>query len=87
MHNLLLGCLLELCENPKTIPHIHTWRGKEDSSAPHLFIQMWRYEEQRIKVKRNPEGCIADVTAALAGIMRTSIVRDYLCKIVFIVCD
>lgn len=70
MHNLLLGCLLELCENPKTIPHIHTWRGETDISAPHLFIQMWRHEEQRIKVKRDGNGCIADVSTALAGQMQ-----------------
>nr|XP_039253375.1 cilia- and flagella-associated protein 69-like [Styela clava] len=70
MHNLILGCLLELCENPKTIPHIHTWRGEDDISAPHLLIHMWRQEEQRINVKRDMNGCIADDSAALAGQMQ-----------------
>lgn len=70
MHNLILGCLLELCENPKTIPHIHTWRGEDDISAPHLLIDMWRQEEQRISVHRDANGCISDVTHALAGQMQ-----------------
>nr|XP_002126046.2 cilia- and flagella-associated protein 69 isoform X2 [Ciona intestinalis]XP_018667628.1 cilia- and flagella-associated protein 69 isoform X2 [Ciona intestinalis] len=70
MHNLILGCLLELCENPKTIAHIHTWRGMSDITAPHLLIQLWREEEKSMGVLRDETGCIVDITAPIAGAMQ-----------------
>ncbi|XP_052820058.1 cilia- and flagella-associated protein 69-like [Mya arenaria] len=67
MHNLILGCLLDLCENPKTIHHVLTWRGKENSSAAHLFCETWRGEERDLGVKRDGNGAIADVHKPLMG--------------------
>ncbi len=59
MHNLVLGCLLDLSENPKTIPHINAWRGKGDISAAHQFCEIWREEERTIGVQRENNGAIA----------------------------
>ena len=59
MHNLILGCLLDLAENPKTTPHILAWRGRDDISAGHLFCNMWRDEENDIGTQRENTGAIA----------------------------
>lgn len=59
MHNLVLGCLLDLCENTKAIPHVGAWRGKDDTSAAHLFCDIWRREEQDIGVARHHTGAIS----------------------------
>ena len=66
-HNLILGCLLELCENPKTIAHIHSWRGTDDVTAPHLLTHLWREEEKKIGAVRDQNGAISDLTTPLAG--------------------
>nr|KAG5707622.1 hypothetical protein BaRGS_031004 [Batillaria attramentaria] len=67
MHNLIMGCLLDLCENPKTINHVLTWRGQDSSSAAHLFCHIWRKEETEIGCKRDAHGAISDVTKPLMG--------------------
>ena len=59
MHNLILGCLLDLCENSKTVPHIRVWRGKGDQSAAHLLCEVWRKEENDLGVKRTEDGSLA----------------------------
>lgn len=69
-HNLILGCLLDLCENPKTIHHIHTWRGKENCSAAHLFCEIYRNEEKDMGVKRDKDGAISDITKPLMGTLQ-----------------
>ena len=69
-HNLILGCLLDLCENPKTIHHIHTWRGKDNCSAAHLFCEVYRNEERDMGVKRDKDGAISDVTKPLMGALQ-----------------
>ncbi|KAH3715889.1 cilia- and flagella-associated protein 69-like [Dreissena polymorpha] len=72
MHNLILGCLLDLCENPKTVHHVLTWRGKDNSSAAHLFCETWRSEERDLGVKRDNNGAIADVRRPLMGSLQDS---------------
>ncbi|RUS81453.1 hypothetical protein EGW08_010793 [Elysia chlorotica] len=67
MHNVILGCLLDLCENPKTVNHVLTWRGKDGCTASHLLCQIWRQEESEIGVKRDNEGAIYDVHKPLMG--------------------
>lgn len=67
MHNLILGCLLDLCENPKTINHLLTWRGKAGCTAAHLLCEMWRKEEAEMGVKRDANGGIVDVSKPLMG--------------------
>ena len=59
MHNLLLGCLLDLCENPKSVAHIMAWRGQKDCTAASLLLQIWREEEMAIGVTRDDTGRIA----------------------------
>ena len=59
MHNLILGCLLDLCENSKTVSHIRVWRGKDDKSAAHLFCDIWRKEEHDLGVVRTEAGALA----------------------------
>ncbi|KAI0219801.1 Cilia- and flagella-associated protein 69 [Lamellibrachia satsuma] len=58
MHSQIFGCLLDLAENPKTLPHLNTWRGKDDISAAHLFCEKWREEEDIMGVKRDTTGAI-----------------------------
>ncbi|NXK44106.1 CFA69 protein, partial [Chauna torquata] len=59
--NLILGILVEFCDNPKTTFHINTWRGEKDQTAANLLIQLWRQEELDLGVKRDRYGRIADV--------------------------
>ena len=59
MHSQIFGCLLDLAENPKALPHISTWRGHDDTSAAHLFCDKWREEERVMGVKRDSKGAIA----------------------------
>lgn len=70
MHNLVLGCLLDLCENPKTIHHVLTWRGKDNASAPHLFCDIFRNEERELGVRRTKDGAIMDSTRPLMGVLQ-----------------
>lgn len=65
MHNLIMGCLLDLCENPKTINHVLTWRGQDSSTAAHLLCHIWRKEEVEIGCKRDSHGAILDLTKPL----------------------
>lgn len=58
MHNIVLGCLLDLSENVKALPHMNAWRGKGDVSAAHLLCDMWRQEESDMGVKRDSTGAI-----------------------------
>ena len=59
MHNLLLGCLLDMCENPKSVAHMLAWKGTNDRGAANLLVQIWREEETAIGVSRDDNGCIA----------------------------
>ncbi|XP_038653940.1 cilia- and flagella-associated protein 69-like isoform X2 [Scyliorhinus canicula] len=58
MHNLILGTLLELCDNNKTIHHMNVWRGKNDSTAASLLLHIWKEEEKEMRVKRDMQGRI-----------------------------
>lgn len=59
MHNQLLGCLLDLMENQKTMSHVSVWRGKDNIMAPHLLCELWRDEENRLGVLRDATGSVA----------------------------
>merc|ERR1712038_508574 len=73
MHNLVLGCLLDLCENPKTIGHVSAWRGAGDMSAAHLFCDVWRREEAEMGVERDEAtGAIIDASRPLMGALQGS---------------
>ncbi|KAI4889474.1 hypothetical protein NFI96_015244 [Prochilodus magdalenae] len=62
MKSVLLGTLLELCDNHKTLVHVEAWKGEKDVTAPALLLQLWRQEEAELGVKRDQLGRItADV--------------------------
>ncbi|XP_072523947.1 cilia- and flagella-associated protein 69-like isoform X1 [Salminus brasiliensis] len=61
MKGVLLGTLLELCDNPKTLVHVEAWRGEKELTAPALLLQLWRQEEAELGVKRDQHGRITDV--------------------------
>ncbi|XP_041367843.1 cilia- and flagella-associated protein 69-like [Gigantopelta aegis] len=70
MHNLIVGCLLDLCENTKTVNHVLTWQGKDNSTAAHLFCEIWRNEEREIGARRDELGSIIDARHPLMGRMQ-----------------
>ena len=53
MQNLVLGALLDLTEDPRAVPHVVTWRGKEQKTAVSLLISLWRSEELAMGVRRD----------------------------------
>lgn len=58
MKSVLLGTLLELCDNPKTLAHVEAWRGEKDLTAPALLLKLWRQEETELGVQRDQHGRI-----------------------------
>ena len=61
MHSQLLGCLLDLMENQKTMSHVSVWRGKDNMTASHLLCALWRDEETRLGVQREAVGAVAGI--------------------------
>ncbi|XP_031968555.1 uncharacterized protein LOC116445715 isoform X3 [Corvus moneduloides] len=64
--NIILGILVEFCDNPKTTLHMSIWRGKRDQTAANLLIQLWRQEELDLGVKRDRYGMIVDIKKPIA---------------------
>ncbi|NWW80136.1 CFA69 protein, partial [Climacteris rufus] len=64
--NIILGILVEFCDNPKTTLHISTWRGKKHQTAANLLIQLWRQEELDLGVRRDRYGRIVDIKRPIA---------------------
>ncbi|KAK9526497.1 hypothetical protein VZT92_015194 [Zoarces viviparus] len=60
VHCNVLATLLELCDNPNTLSHILSWRDAGGQTAPRFLLQLWRDEEEELKVSRNQDGGIAD---------------------------
>ncbi|XP_013835120.2 cilia- and flagella-associated protein 69 isoform X2 [Sus scrofa] len=63
--NLILGIMVEFCDNPKTAAHVNAWRGKKDQTAACLLIKLWRKEEKELGVKRDKHGRIIDTKKPL----------------------
>ncbi|XP_038171555.1 cilia- and flagella-associated protein 69 isoform X2 [Arvicola amphibius] len=63
--NLILGIMVEFCDNPKTSAHVNAWRGKKDLTAASLLIKLWRKEEKELGVKRDKNGKIVDTKKPL----------------------
>ncbi|XP_008583825.1 PREDICTED: uncharacterized protein C7orf63 homolog isoform X2 [Galeopterus variegatus] len=63
--NLILGIMVEFCDNPKTAAHVNAWRGKKDQTAASLLIKLWRKEERELGVKRDKNGKIIDTKKPL----------------------
>ncbi|XP_070703029.1 cilia- and flagella-associated protein 69-like [Pempheris klunzingeri] len=56
----ILATLLELCDNLNTLSYILNWRDGGGQTAPRLLLQLWREEEEELKVSRTQHGGIAD---------------------------
>ncbi|NXK26185.1 CFA69 protein, partial [Arenaria interpres] len=67
LYNIILGILVDFCDNPKTALHINTWRGEKDQTAANLLIQLWRQEECELGVKRDQYGRIVDMKRPIAS--------------------
>ncbi|CAM4521712.1 cilia- and flagella-associated protein 69 isoform X1 [Caretta caretta] len=65
--NLILGILIEFCDNSKTASHINTWRGKKDQTAASLLIHLWKQEDLELGVKHDQHGRIVDAKKPLVG--------------------
>jgi len=65
MQGQLVGCLLDLMENQKTFSHVSVWRGANNTTAPHLFCELWRAEENRLGVARDGNGTVTGKRTAL----------------------
>nr|XP_044623511.1 cilia- and flagella-associated protein 69 isoform X3 [Equus asinus] len=63
--NLILGIMVEFCDNPKTTTHVNAWRGKKGQTAASLLIKLWRKEEEELGVKRDKHGKIIDTKKPL----------------------
>lgn len=58
MQNLVLGCLLDLSDNVKSLAHLMQWEGKDNQKVAHLLCNLWREEEKEIGVSRDEQGVI-----------------------------
>ena len=59
MHNLTLGCLMDLCENSKTIGHLMAWKGRGQRTVASLLVDIWRQEETHMGVRRDQDGVLS----------------------------
>ncbi|KAJ8334850.1 hypothetical protein SKAU_G00404890 [Synaphobranchus kaupii] len=64
MHGVVLATLLELCDNPKTPPHIHTWRGQKGVTTAALLLLLWRQEERELWAEHDQDVTTADPTGS-----------------------
>ncbi|OAF69543.1 hypothetical protein A3Q56_02708 [Intoshia linei] len=67
LHNIILGCLTDLCNNPRVFTHLLSWKGKNRITAAHLFCQLWRQEETVMQVIRDENGKISDCVQPIIG--------------------
>ena len=58
MQNLILGCILDLSDNPKTLTHMLQWESKDNNNISHFLCALWRDEEKDIGVERDENGII-----------------------------
>ncbi|NXI34357.1 CFA69 protein, partial [Galbula dea] len=65
--NIILGILVDFCDNPKSISHICAWRGEKDQTAARLLVELWRQEELELGVSRDPYGRIVDMKTPIAS--------------------
>ena len=59
MQNLILGCLLDLCENSKTLTHLMQWESRKNQKIANFLCSLWREEERDIGAERDEHGIIA----------------------------
>ncbi|KAJ3057523.1 hypothetical protein HK097_004045 [Rhizophlyctis rosea] len=56
-----LGCILDLAENSKALPHLMEWRTNknEHQGIGHLLIELWTEEERKLGVYRDQQGTVS----------------------------
>ena len=67
MQNLILGCILDLSDNPKTLTHMLQWESKDNNNISHFLCALWRDEEKDIGVERDENGIITGDQTELAN--------------------
>ncbi|KAI9333936.1 armadillo-type protein [Zopfochytrium polystomum] len=65
----IMGCLLDILENPKARSHILEWRSStcETKGAAHLLVKLWLLEENRLGVTQGPSGSLMSDLKPLRG--------------------
>jgi len=82
MHGVVLTCLIELTENPKTMSHFMTWRsskvevGQPPVTLAGLLIKLWKDEEKRIGCQRGPRGELSNICYPMAGTSQIQATKD-----------
>ncbi|KAI8913594.1 armadillo-type protein [Gorgonomyces haynaldii] len=81
MKRHILGCVLDLLENPKAIYHLLQWRTKSsvNRGIAHLLVEMWNQEQDRVQAIKGVDGLIPlDEKMVLRGKKQAKIdlVRD-----------
>ncbi|KRT86078.1 hypothetical protein AMK59_1996, partial [Oryctes borbonicus] len=61
-----LSFLVDLCEEGSCIPYLLTWRGRNGTALP-MLLDIFRKENQRLKVKTCDDGIISDIELPLMG--------------------
>ncbi len=77
MQSLILGCLLDLSDNSKTLTHLLQWEGKDNSKIAHFLCDLWRKEESENGVERDENGIILNTSKPLAPNDNEEIVDSY----------
>ncbi|RVE66724.1 hypothetical protein OJAV_G00110450 [Oryzias javanicus] len=80
LHGVVLSTLLDLCDNPNTLPHLLTWRDVTGQTAPRLLLQLWREEEEELD--RDESALTFPSNAASLAVMEIS--ENLRAKIYFI---
>ncbi|XP_046846055.1 cilia- and flagella-associated protein 69-like [Xenia sp. Carnegie-2017] len=67
IQGVVLGCLVDLCENPKALSHVYSWRGKSNITTGKLLIDLWRTDEISLGVARTQQWLIKNLSQPLMG--------------------
>ena len=73
VHGVVLTCLIELTENPRSMTHLMTWRSsrvekaKNSITFPQLLVKLWNEEEQRIGCYRGKKSELTCLEYPMAG--------------------
>ncbi|KAJ9600852.1 hypothetical protein L9F63_000964, partial [Diploptera punctata] len=64
---ITLAALVDLVEQRKCLSHLLTWRGQKQQSYMSMLLDIWRYEDLFLGVKRTQTGCVEDIEMPLMG--------------------
>ena len=64
LYNIVLGCVLDLCEDEEALSHVKHWRssraGVVNYTVAHLLVGIWRGETVRLKIERGADHVIGE---------------------------